>query len=84
LEDKADLRSVTKQISRAKVISAHGTTAYGEVKIWFHLFLNSALQKKIGKLRASGQSAPELAFGEEKNLLPFPGFETRPTLYSSH
>jgi hypothetical protein len=35
-----------------------GAKAYGEVTIWFHLFLNSALHRIIGQLHAFGQSAP--------------------------
>ena len=32
--------------------------AYGEVKIWFHLILNSALRKISGQFHASRQSVP--------------------------
>ena len=73
---RADLRTITKQIS-----GAEGTKAYGEVKIRFHLFLNSALQRISGQLHASGQSSPGciervcwggggpvLPFGEEKKI----------------
>jgi hypothetical protein len=45
-------------VTLVNVISVQGMTAKGEVKIKFHLFWNSTLQRLSGQLHAPGESAP--------------------------